>query len=178
MKASKVLNVKKASTNRVLIILTILVAFIFFFSFYQVLNWNLFPWLNLTILFGLSFSSLIFLLMVKIQSRIIIALILSILGLQFVVSLFFLSQPKILGLNWQWLLFPSLLIFSCIFWDLFSRKLRLINFIGRVACLTLLLLSVLKFSYLVSWIDYLLIGLIFLIMTILIFSKNNAHFAE
>ena len=166
-------SIRKAKINRAITIVSVLFALLGAFSLYQVLNWNLFPWLKLSIIFGSSFLCLIFALVVKIYSREISYLILVTALIQFLTSALLLSQHEILRAYWQWMFFPLTVIFSMIFWDLFSRKRGQINFYGRIACCLLLVLAFLKFFNPLQWIDYSLIGIVSIVTLTLIFSKSR-----
>jgi hypothetical protein len=166
-------SIRKSNTNRVITIVSVLFALLGAFSLYQVLNWNLFPWLKLSIIFGSSFLCLIFALVVKIYSRQISYLILVTALIQFLTSALFLSQHEILKAYWQWMFFPLTVIFSMIFWDLFSRKKNQVNFTGRISCIILLILTFLKFLKHFEWLDYCLILIILTITSFLIFSKSS-----
>lgn len=166
-------SIRKSTVSKVITIVSILFALLFAFSLYQVLNWNLFPWLKVSIIFGSSFLCLIFALVVKIYSRQISYLILVIALIQFLISALFLAQHEILRAYWQWMFFPLTVIFSMIFWDIFSRKKNQVNFTGRIASIILLILSFFKFLINVEWIDYFLILTILTITFILIFSKSS-----
>jgi hypothetical protein len=168
-------SIRKLNVHRVITILGVLSALICAFSLYQVLNWNLFPWLKVLIIFGSSFLCLIFPLVVKIYSRQISYLILVLALIQFLTSALMLSQYEMLRANWQWVFFPLTAIFSFIFWDLFSRKTNQVNFIGRITCIILLILTFLKFLNHFEWIDYCLILIILIITSILIFSKSRNY---
>jgi hypothetical protein len=172
------LSTKQLTINHVIIIPTIIFALLFAFACYQVLNWVLFPWLNLTIVFGSSFLCLFFAFIVKIQLRVIKVFILTIASTQILFSSIFLSQPELLRNNWQWMLFSLAILFSAIFWDLFSRRIHQINFIGRIACVMLTILSFFKFVNLYFWIDYLLVALIIITTCLLLFSKNTQLSSE
>lgn len=150
-------------------VFTLIVAF----AIYQVLNWNFFPWLNLSIVFGSSLVSLIFTLITKIQTKSIKVLILTIATLQLSFSSFLLSQPEILRENWQWLFFPPVIVLCALIWDLFSKKNFRLIYIGRAISLCLIILSFLKFLKNYNWLDYTLIGLIIITILLLLFSKNN-----
>lgn len=165
--------IKKPSLNQVLVIQGLLLALLLAFALYQVLILNLFPWLNLSIVFATSFLCLIFNLIINIQTRIIKRLILFVSIFQFILSSFLLYQPELLRSNWQWLFFPLSIIFCSIFWDLFSRRSQQIRLIGRIGCFMLLISCTLKFVNQFSWIEYPLTILIVLISTLLFFSKNN-----
>jgi hypothetical protein len=166
-------SIRKVTVNQVTTLVGILFALLCAFSFYQVLNWNLFPWLKLSIIFGSSFLCLIFALIVKIQESVIKYLILTTAFIQLLISAIMLSQHEMLRTNWQWMFFPLSGIFSMIFWDLFSRKINQVSFFGRIACSILLILTFLKFLYSFQWIDYSLICLVLLMSLILLFTKSK-----
>ncbi len=172
------MSTKQPTINQLITTQAIIFALLFAFAFYQVLNWVLFPWLNLTIVFGSSFLCLFFAFIVKIQLRVIKVFILTIASIQILISSIFLSQPELLRNNWQWMLFPLAILFSAIFWDLFSRRMHQINFIGRIACVLLTILSFFKFVNLYFWIDYPLVGLIIITTCLLLFSKNTQLSSE
>jgi len=166
-------SIRISNVNKVITIVSILFALLCAFSLYQVLNWNLFPWLKLFIIFGSSFLCLIFALVVKIQSRQISYLILVTSLIQFLKTALLLSQIEILRANWQWLFFPLTVIFSMIFWDLFSRKKNQVNFIGRILCIILLIFNFFNFLKHFEWLDNCLILIILTINSFLIFSKSS-----
>ncbi len=99
------LTSKKPKLNQIIRIKLILIGLLLAYSLYQVLNWNLFPWFNFVVIFGSSFLSLIFALVVKIQSRIIKILILTIASIQLFISAIFHTFHELLRVNWQWLFF-------------------------------------------------------------------------
>lgn len=166
-------SIGKSNVTKVITIVSILFALLFTFSFYQVLTWNLFPWLKVSIIFGSSFLCLIFVQVVKIHSKQISYLILATTLVEFLICAFMLSQYEILRANWQWMFFPLTVIFSMIFWDLFSRKKNQVNFIGRISCIILLILTFLKFLKHFEWLDYCLILVILTITSFLIFTKSS-----
>lgn len=166
-------SIRKSNLTKVITIGTILFAILCAFSLYQVLNWNLFPWLKVSIIFGSSFLCLIFALVVKIHSRQISYLILITTLIEFLICAFMISQYEILRTNWQWMFFPITIIFSLIFWDLFSRKKNQVNFIGRISCIILLILTFFKFLKHFEWLDYCLILIILTITSFLIFTKSS-----
>jgi hypothetical protein len=169
---------KKLSINLIIIILVILFALVSAFALYEVLMWNLFPWLNLSIIFGSSFLCLIFGLIVKIQGKFIKILIVTMASIQIVISSFLLSQSEMFRTNWHWLFFLQTVVFCSIFWDLFSKKTDQINLLGRSCCIVLLILTFLKFLTFYTWIDYPLIGMIGIILCLLLFNKKNLAHSE
>ena len=166
-------KLKKASLRQIASIQVILFGTLIAFSLYQVLNCNLFPWLNLSVIFGSSFLSLIFVLVVKIQLRIIQILILAIASIQIFMTAFFMSQHEMLRTNWQWLFFPLTIVFCLVFLDLLSRRTDKIKLIGQIFCSLLFILTFFKFFVRMEWIDSLLIGFVTVITIILLFSKNR-----
>lgn len=165
--------IRITNVSKIITILGILFALLSAFSLFQVLNWNLFPWLKLSIIFGSSFLCLVLAIVVKIQLKVINYLILVTAFIQLLTSTFMVSQHEILRANWQWMFFPLSVIFSMIFWDLFSRKKNQVNFFGRIACGFLLVLTFLKFLNPLQLIDYSLIGIISIVTLTLIFTKSK-----
>lgn len=171
-------TLKKVKISQIITIQVVLFALLFAFSFYQVLGWNLFPWLNLSIIFGSSFLSLIYSVVVKIQLRIIKILILTTASIQLIINSIFLSQHEMLRAHWNWMFFPLAIVFSIIFWDLFSRKTNQVNFLGRIACIILLILTFFKFLNSFIWLDYSLVILVSMITLALLFTKSSRSLEE
>ena len=167
------LTSKKPKLNQIIRIKLILIGLLLAYSLYQVLNWNLFPWFNFVVIFGSSFLSLIFALVVKIQSRIIKILILTIASIQLFISAIFHTFHELLRVNWQWLFFPITIVFCLVFWDLLLRRTSKIKFFGRIICSMLLICTFYKFLVRTEWNDFLLIGFVSVIIILLIFSNNK-----
>ena len=166
-------SLKKSTISLFTRILGIFLALLTAFSIYQILNWNLFPWLKLSIISSSSLLCLIIGLVVKIQSPIIRILIRSMSFIQLLISCLFLSQYELLRTKCEWLFFPIIVIFSLFFWDLFSRKMNQIKSFGRIACFILLILTLLKFIISFHWLDYSLIFLVTVITLLLLFTKSK-----
>ena len=167
------MSIKKYSLNQIISFQGFIFFLLFSFSLYQVLYWNLFPWLNLSILFSVSTLFVLLAKIVKIKSRRIKIIILTIASSQILASLFLLSNHELLINHWQWLFFSIPLLFCFIFWELFSRRRSRIRSIGYFTCSFLFILTFLKFMNQSSWIDYALIGLLTFCIVTLIFSENN-----
>jgi hypothetical protein len=167
------LRTRKLSTTRLLQLNAIIFALLVALSLYQVINWNFFPWLNLAIISGTTFLSMIFAMIVKIQARNINLLIIIISGIQFLFSSLILIRPELLRNHWQWLFFPITIIFCLIFWELFSRRNHRIDFTGKISCIILMIITFMKFLNTFLELNNLLIVLILWISGLLIFSKNK-----
>jgi hypothetical protein len=165
---------KRLGINQILVLKAIIFTFILAFSLYQVSTWHLFPWLNLSIVFGSSLLCLLFALIVNIQIKYIKISILVIAFFQLLISSFLLSQPEILRSNWQWLFFSLVIVFCMILLDLFSRKIPRVFFWGRIFCLTLFVLTFIKFLYSYKCLNYLIMAIVLISILFLLFSKNNS----
>ena len=160
----------KLTQTNILKINGIIFGLFFTFSIYQVLGWNLFPWVNLSIISGATLICLIFGMIVKIQSIRIKNSIIIVSGIEIIISSILLMQTELLRNQWQWIFFPITLIFCLIFWDLFSRRNHQIQFLGRISCLILLILTFLKFINAFSNLNNLIMATILWISCLLIFS--------
>jgi hypothetical protein len=165
----------KLTQTNILKINGIIFGLFFTFSIYQVLGWNLFPWVNLSIISGATLICLIFGMIVKIQSMRIKNSIIIVSGIEIIISSILLMQTELLRNQWQWIFFPITLIFCLIFWDLFSRRNHQIQFLGRISCLILLILTFLKFINAFSNLNNLIMATILWISCLLIFSGYKSE---
>ena len=163
----------KFGLNQIVILQAIFSTLMLVFATYQLLDWNLFPWLNVVIIFGSSLLCLIFLMIIKIENPKIKMFILTTASAQLLFSTLFLSQPEILRSNWHWLFFPLLLVFCAIFWDVLSRKTKPVLYIGRISCIILIILTFIKFIKFYNFLDTLIICLMLILVGLILISKNK-----
>lgn len=164
---------KKITVKNVIFAQAICFFILLVYSFFQLINWDLFPWLNLTIVFGSSFLISFFSLIVKVQLKVTNISLLSISFFQIVFSSFFLDQPDILRNQWHWLFFPLITSYCILYWDILSRKNEFVKKVGNILIISLWLTSFLNFLKVIPLVEYFLLGLIFVTTFMLLFSENR-----
>jgi hypothetical protein len=153
----------------------IILGLVFLISVSQIIQGELFPWLNFTIASGLPL--IIFLLSFLIQDKKIITLkvVYSFIILQFLIAIYFLINPVYLKLYWNLLFIPTLLFICFLFLEFALRKNKLVFNILKIsiAILVISILSNLIFTHYL--LDYVIICSIISIFTLIIFSKNKVE---
>ena len=153
----------------------IILGLVFLISVSQIIQGELFPWLNFTIASGLPL--IIFLLSFLVQDKKIITLkvVYSFIILQFLIAIYFLINPVYLKLYWNLLFIPTLLFICFLFLEFALRKNKLVFNILKIsiAILVISILSNLIFTHYL--LDYVIICSIISIFTLIIFSKNKVE---
>jgi len=153
----------------------IILGLVFLISVSQIIQEELFPWLNFTIASGLPL--IIFLLSFLVQDKKIITLkvVYSFIILQFLIAIYFLINPVYLKLYWNLLFIPTLLFICFLFLEFALRKNKLVFNILKIsiAILVISILSNLIFTHYL--LDYVIICSIISIFTLIIFSKNKVE---
>lgn len=153
----------------------IILGLVFLISVSQIIQGELFPWLNFTIASGLPLS--IFLLSFLIQDKKIISLkvVYSFIILQFFVVIYFLINPSFLKMYWNLLFIPTLLFICFLFLEFALRKNKLVFNILKI-CIAVLGFSILSNLLFTNYfIDLVIKGSIFLIIVLLIASENKVE---
>ena len=153
----------------------IILGLVFLISVSQIIQGELFPWLNFTIASGLPLS--IFLLSFLVQDKKIITLkvVYSSIILQFFIAIYFLINPVYLKLYWNLLFIPTILFICFLFLEFAQRKNKLIFNILKI-CIAILLISILSNLIITHYLlDYVIICSIISIFTLIIFSKNKVE---
>lgn len=153
----------------------IILGLVFLISVSQIIQGELFPWLNFTIASGLPL--IIFLLSFLIQDKKIITLkvVYSFIILQFFIAIYFLINPAYLKLYWNLLLIPTLLFICFLFLEFALRKNKLVFNILKI-CIAILVISILSNLIFTHYLlDYVIICSIFSLFSLLIFSKNKVE---
>ena len=153
----------------------IILGLVFLISVSQIIQGELFPWLNFTIASGLPL--IIFLLSFLVQDKKIITLkvVYSFIILQFIIAIYFLINPVYLKLYWNLLFIPTLLFICLLFLEFALRKNKLVFNILKI-CITVLGISILSNQLFTNYfIDLIIKGSIFLIIVLLISSENKVE---
>ena len=153
----------------------IILGLVFLISVSQIIQGELFPWLNFTIASGLPL--IIFLLSFLIQDKKIITLkvVYSFIILQFIIAIYFLINPVYLKLYWNLLFIPTLLFICLLFLEFALRKNKLVFNILKI-CISVLGISILSNLLFTNYfIDLIIKGSIFLIIVLLISSENKVE---
>ena len=153
----------------------IILGLVFLISVSQIIQGELFPWLNFTIASGLPL--IIFLLSFLVQDKKIITLkvVYSFIILQFLIAIYFLINPVYLKLYWNLLFIPILLFICFLFLEFSQRKNKLVFNILKI-CIAILLISILSNLIITHYLlDYVIICSIISIFTLIIFSKNKVE---
>lgn len=153
----------------------IILGLVFLISVSQIIQGELFPWLNFTIASGLPLS--IFLLSFLIQDKKIISLkvVYSFIILQFFVVIYFVINPSFLKMYWNLLFIPTLLFICFLFLEFALRKNKLVFNILKI-CIAVLGFSILSNLLFTNYfIDLVIKGSIFLIIVLLIASENKVE---
>jgi hypothetical protein len=153
----------------------IILALVFLISVSQIIQGELFPWLNFTIASGLPL--IIFLLSFLVQDKKIITfkVVYSFIILQFLIAIYFLKNPVYLKLYWNLLFIPTILFICFLFLEFALRKNKLVFNILKI-CIAILLISILSNLIITHYLlDYVIIYSIISIFTLIIFSKNKVE---
>jgi hypothetical protein len=153
----------------------IILGLVFLISVSQIIQGELFPWLNFTIASG--FPLIIILLSFLVQDKKIITLkvVYSFIILQFIIAIYFLINPVYLKLYWNLLLIPTLLFICFLFLEFALRKNKLVFNILKI-CIAILVISILSNLIFTHYLlDYVIICSIFSLFSLLIFSKNKVE---
>ncbi len=169
---------KKINLNKLILIQTIAFALVFAYSLFKITEWELFPWLNISIATGLPFVALLISMLVKTSSGRIKLLIISLSFIHLFLNLYFLYDPALLRADWQWLLCPTLLIFCLLFFEMFSRKNETIKKIGKALTVGLTAIILIRFYITSEWMDNIILLYTGVLSTLLIFSKSNNSVSE
>ena len=168
----------KITPNKILVFQTITFALVFAYSIFKITEWELFPWINITIATGLPFVALFTSLLVKIYSKGVKSLIIAFAFIHLFLNFYFLSDSELVRTQWHWLVFPNLMIFCLLFIDLFSRKNESIQKIGKGLSIGLIGLIFIRFYIESEWLDYFVIFYAGMLSTLIIFSKSKSTITE
>lgn len=168
----------KINRNKLLLFQTIAFALVFAYSIFKITEWELFPWINITIATGLPFVALLISLLVKIYSKGVKSLIIALAFIHLFLNFYFLSDSELLRTQWHWLVFPNLMIFCLLFIDLFSRKNESIQKIGKGLSIGLIGIIIIRFYIESEWMDNFVIFYAGMLSTLIIFSKSKSTITE
>ena len=153
----------------------IILGLVFLISVSQIIQGELFPWLNFTIASGLPLIIILLSFLVKDKKIITIKVVYSFIILQFIIAIYFLINPVYLKLYWNLLFIPTLLFICLLFLEFALRKNKLVFNILKI-CITVLGISILsKLIFTHYLLDYVIICSIFSLFSLLIFSKNKVE---
>jgi hypothetical protein len=168
----------KINRNKLLLIQIITFALVFAYSLFKITEWELFPWINISIATGLPFLALFISLLVKINSERVKLLIIFLSFIHLFLNLYFLSDSELLRTQWHWLVFPNLVIFCLLFIELFSRKNESIQKIGKGLSIGLIGIIFIRFYKESEWMNYFVIFYAGMLSTLIIFSKSKSTITE
>ena len=153
----------------------IILGLVFLISVSQIIQGELFPWLNFTIASGLPLIILLLSFLIQDKKNISLKVVYSFVILQFFVVIYFLINPSYLKLYWNLLFIPTLLFICFLFLEFALRKNKLVFNILKI-CITALGISILSNLLFTNYfIDLIIKGTIFLIIVLLIASKNKVE---
>ena len=153
----------------------IILGLVFLISVSQIIQGELFPWLNFTIASGLPLIIILLSFLVKDKKIITIKVVYSFIILQFIIAIYFLINPVYLKLYWNLLFIPTLLFICLLFLEFALRKNKLVFNILKI-CIAVLGISILSNLLFTNYfIDLIIKGTIFLIIVLLIASKNKVE---
>lgn len=153
----------------------IILGLVFLISVSQIIQEELFPWLNFTIASGLPLIIFLLSFLVQDKKTITLKVVYSFIILQFLIAIYFLINPVYLKLYWNLLFIPTLLFICFLFIEFALRKNKLVFNILKIsiAILVISILSNLIFTHYL--LDYVIICSIISIFTLIIFSKNKVE---
>lgn len=169
---------KKINLNKLILIQTIVFALVFAYSLFKITEWELFPWLNISIATSLPFFALLISMLVKLSSGRIKFMLITFSLFHFFLNLYFLSNPELLRTHWKWLLCPDLIIFCLLFLDLFSRKNDKIKKIGTTLIVVLIAVTLIRFYIELEWLDKVTILISGVVCSLLLFSNSKSTVSE
>ena len=153
----------------------IILGLVFLISISQIIQGELFPWLNFTIASGLPLIIILLSFLVKDKKIITLKVVYSFIILQFIIAIYFLINPVYLKLYWNLLFIPTLLFICLLFLEFALRKNKLVFNILKI-CIAVLGISILSNLLFTNYfIDLIIKGTIFLIIVLLIASKNKVE---
>ena len=153
----------------------IILGLVFLISVSQIIQGELFPWLNFTIASGLPLIIILLSFLVKDKKIITIKVVYSFIILQFIIAIYFLINPVYLKLYWNLLFIPTLLFICLLFLEFALRKNKLVFNILKI-CIAVLGISILSNLLFTNYfIDLIIKGTIFLIIVLLIASENKVE---
>ena len=139
----------------------------------QIIQKELFPWLNLTIASGLPLIIFLLSFLIKDKKLINLKIVYSFIILQFLIAIYFLNYPDYLKLYWNLLFIPTILFICLLFLEFASRKNQIVFNILKI-CIAVLGISILTNLIFTNYfIASIIKGFIFLIIMLLISSKNK-----
>jgi hypothetical protein len=153
----------------------IILGLVFLISVSQIIQGELFPWLNFTIASGLPLIIILLSFLVQDKKIITLKVVYSFIILQFIIAIYFLINPVYLKLDWNLLLIPTLLFICFLFLEFALRKNKLVFNILKI-CIAILVISILSNLIFTHYLlDYVIICSIFSLFSLLIFSKNKVE---
>ena len=153
----------------------IILGLVFLISVSQIIQGELFPWLNFTIASGLPFIIILLSFLVQDKKIITLKVVYSFIILQFIIAIYFLINPVYLKLYWNLLFIPTLLFICFLFLEFALRKNKLVCNILKI-CIAVLGISFLSNLLFTNYfIDLIIKGSIFLIILLLISSENKVE---
>ncbi len=153
----------------------IILGLVFLISVSQIIQGELFPWLNFTIASGLPLIIILLSFLVHDKKIITLKVVYSFIILQFFIAIYFLINHVYLKLYWNLLFIPTLLFICFLFLEFALRKNKLVFNILKI-CIAILVISILSNLIFTHYLlDYEIICSIFSIFTLLIFSKNKVE---
>ena len=153
----------------------IILALVFLISVSQIIQGELFPWLNFTIASGLPFIIILLSFLVQDKKIITLKVVYSFIILQFFIAIYFLIKPAYLKSYWNLLFIPILLFICFLFLEFALRKNKLVFNILKI-CIAVLGISILSNLLFTNYfIDLIIKGSIFLIIVLLISSENKVE---
>ena len=142
------------------------------FCTYKVLNWEIYPWIQLLVCFCVPLFSLLITEMVQSLKTKIKAVILITTLLQLILAGIVLTDKNLVLPYWRIVFFPSLFIILVITYSIALRKELKYHGLFKIITVSLLIGIAIRFLYHHSFIDYAMETL-FLIFIILIFRAKN-----
>ena len=142
------------------------------FCTYKILNWEIYPWIQLLICFCIPLFSLLISEMVKSLKPVIKTFIIISTISQLLLALIVLTDKDLVLPYWRMVFFPSLFIILVITYSISLRKELKYHVIFQIITIALLIGLALRFIYHHSFIDYAMETL-FLIFIILIFRAKS-----
>jgi len=164
----KALNFKRLS-----IIFTVCFVLLLIFAFYKILQFDLFPWLNVFILSTLSFCSFLISFLVKKKSKIIQFSVFALLISQLIYNYFLLNDADLLMQSWRRLIYPlSILVYFLSFAMIQKKqgKLKVLSLISLTFSIVAFIANI--FQTAEFWVVFQAITYILFILGVL-FYKNS-----
>jgi hypothetical protein len=156
--------------KRISLILTLILGLIVLYSGFKLLNFNLFPWLNVFISSTLSLVVFNLSFLIKGKSKPIQLLIFTFFIIQVVLNYSILQNADLLKINWRWLFYPiSIFVFILAISAALRKQNKFILLSALICSLLFFICSI--FSNYYFWMPLQMICFVFFSIG-MIFSKN------